>query len=372
MRKVFARSQGLQYRLVIILLLFLISGHEVHAAHFDYSSFLNADGTVKAPVVDMSWWNGAIPPGATVITCDTNCYPTYLKYIGAVHVVLTCDANSPAYFIGVLTVNDIVTYGTQQCCGGATGYSCTGLPAVITGSCNTSVLSSADVLKVGTPCVSTAVNSCGQTSSGIYICDAAGQVSCSAGTPSDLTCSPVNCSGYWSDVSNSCSKTCGTGTLQQTYTRTQNGSNGGDTSCPATGTTRSGSTSCNTQVCCVAKSGTACEASSATNGCGMTTTGPGTYSCDGTTCVPTPPAPAAPANSSCTHPPAPSISGPWRGSSIASPAYAYDPLGYQVFAQATSPYATNPAVDSHLTYYFEYSTDGVNWRSAGDWASQKK
>ena len=268
----------------------------------------------------------------TTTTCDGTeaggCFPNYYGVTGTFHLDLTCSVNSPAYYFAALFVNGVSTPTHEMCCRNGSSISCSTPPPAVSLVCDGSTLSATDQAKLYTPCPSTAANSCGQTIPGTYVCDAStGQLACLTSTPPEYLCPPLNCSGYWSDVSGSCSNTtCGSGTLQQTYTKTQNGSNGGDTSCPATGTTRSGNTLC---------------------------------------------------DAACTPPPAPTISGPYQnGPSIINPAYAYDPLGYQVFAQATSPYATNPAVDSHLTYYFEYghSTNGgqtITWDTGG-WASQKK
>ncbi len=98
--------------------------------------------------------------------------------------------------------------------------------------------------------------------------------------------------------------------------------------------------------------GTACTLTSLPNACGRTNTTSGTLDCN-YTCTGTPPAP--PSNAVCA-PSAPTISGlyqsgVYRGSSVP----AYDPLGYQIYANATSPAGYN------LTYYFEFSTDGINW-----------
>jgi len=71
------------------------------------------------------------------------------------------------------------------------------------------------------------------------------------GGGSDQYCTapiPVNCVGSWNDTS-TCSASCGGGVLEEVYTITTPASNGG-LSCPyASGETRWGGTSCNTQAC---------------------------------------------------------------------------------------------------------------------------
>jgi hypothetical protein len=70
----------------------------------------------------------------------------------------------------------------------------------------------------------------------------------------------VNCDGSWTETGDNCPATCGGGTCEatETYTRTANGANGGDTSCPADGATRpvAGSQETNNNACipdCVAE-----------------------------------------------------------------------------------------------------------------------
>ncbi len=100
--------------------------------------------------------------------------------------------------------------------------------------------------------------------------------------------------------------------------------------------------------------GTTCALTSLPNACGQTTTvnTAGSYDCNGT-CTGTPPAP--PSNAACA-PTAPTIQGLYQSGVYLGPsAPAYDPLGYQIYANATSPAGYD------LTYYFEFSTDGINW-----------
>ncbi len=240
-------------------------------------------------------------------------------------------------------------------------------------------------INFGTYCTST-TNACGATTYGTILCDG----SCSAtsanptgyGTTCSLTSLPNACGQTTTTTTGTigCDSISCTGTPPVTPPVTTPNNAIYNASCSVTNAcgTNSGTITC--AGTCSALTpyippnyGTACTITSPANGCGMTTTATGTYNCSGV-CAPTPPAPtpSAPLNTLCAPPPAPTISGPYQnGPSIINPAYAYDPLGYQVFAQATSPYATNPAVDSHLTYYFEYSTDGVSW-TRGDWAGQKR
>lgn len=103
-----------------------------------------------------------------------------------------------------------------------------------------------------------------------------------------------------------------------------------------------------------------------TNVCGMTNPGgAGTVSCDGTCSV------SAPADSACI-PTTPTLSALWQGSdstyvSSSPTAPAYDPSGYQLLAQASSPSGAN------LNYYFEWSPDETaqwsGWTGSGGWGS---
>jgi len=63
----------------------------------------------------------------------------------------------------------------------------------------------------------------------------------------------VNCAGSWTETSDNCPAPCGGGSCEatETYTRTANGDNGGDDSCPADGATRpvAGSQETNNNAC---------------------------------------------------------------------------------------------------------------------------
>ncbi len=168
-------------------------------------------------------------------------------------------------------------------------------------------------------------NACGQTTSGTYDCSGV----CNASPPPDLAGFNTECSGG----TNSCGD-----------------SNPGYFVCSGTG------------VACSASGppaqrsyyGATCTLTSAPNACGQTTTvsTAGSYDCN-YTCTGTPPAP--PSNAACA-PTTPTISGLYQsGVNLGPSAPAYDPSGYQIYANATSPAGYD------LTYYFEFSTDGINW-----------
>ncbi len=252
-------------------------------------------------------WIGGLPAGH--VFGDILPAPTQTQS------VICCAPNSGT-FCSVSNACGQANYGITQCDGSCSAFT---LP---------------NPYGYGTSCTSSP-NICGQANTGIIDCGG----TCTATVPA----LPSNYGNLCTSATNAC------------------GNNVGTVSCDGT---------CSATAPFVPSNyNTPCTLTSAANGCGMTNTATGTYNCSGVCGVA---APATPANSLCTPPPAPTISGPYQnGPSLINPAYAYDPLGYQVFAQATSPYATNPAVDSHLTYYFEYSTDGVNW-TRGEWASRVK
>ncbi len=220
-------------------------------------------------------------------------------------------------------------------------------------------------LSVGTSC-SKSANSCGVAG---YATSDWGTVQC------DGSCSVSGVSAelpYWNNsytVFNSC---------DDSITRYTDCSGGGDYTPPAEragfNTECSGGTnSCGdsnpgyfvcsgTGVACSASGppaqrsyyGATCTLTSATNACGQTTTvsTAGSYDCN-YTCTGTPPAP--PSNAACA-PTTPTISGLYQsGVNLGPSAPAYDPSGYQIYANATSPAGYD------LTYYFEFSTDGINW-----------
>ena len=112
---------------------------------------------------------------------------------------------------------------------------------------------------------------------------------------------------------------------------------------------------------CDTSQGSACT--SPANSCGKTQSD-GTIQCDGS-CSST-----APAETTCP-PMTPIISALWQGSSYLGPSgLAYASNGYQVLAQATSPYGSN------LNYYFEWQAPGdtaaaqwSGWTGSGGWGS---
>ncbi len=219
-------------------------------------------------------------------------------------------------------------------------------------------------------CSSTATNSCGDPNYGYTNCDG----SCSATTaPAERF--------YWNNVCTSYSNVCG-----QTTSGTTDCSGVCSATTPATPTGYGDSCSSNTNSCggvnygslacsgtgvaCSVSStapanpsyyGTSCTLTSAQNICGKTTTAIGTYDCNNI-CVGT--TPAAPSNTTCV-PSAPTISGLYNknGVYLGASVPAYDSLGYQIYANATSLIP-----GAKLTYYFEFSIDGINW-SGGQWAT---
>src|SRR3989344_3935663 len=108
--------------------------------------------------------------------------------------------------------------------------------------------------------------------------------------------------------------------------------------------------------------GTACT--SPANACGVTTTG--TIQCNGACSATTAPANPSYYGQSCTLTSAPGRykAGAYRGPTVPS----FDPAGYQLYAQSVSP------ANFNLTYYFEWSKDGVNWTGdplppVGSWST---
>jgi len=163
-------------------------------------------------------------------------------------------------------------------------------------------------------------NACGVTTTGTYNCSAV----CSATTPAN----PAGYGTACTSPANACGVTT-TGTIQ---------CNG---ACSAT-----------TAPANPSYYGQSCTLTSAPNACGQTTTGSGLTDCNGV-CTGTTPAP--PSNATCT-PSTPTVSGLYKAGAYRGPAVpSFDPTGYQLYAQSVSP------ANFNLTYYFEFSKDGVNW-----------
>ena len=175
------------------------------------------------------------------------------------------------------------------------------------------------------PVACTVENACGQTNTGTVACD---YYSCSA-TPPPVTTptgetylascnSPTNACGDYTSGNIQCDGTCSAIT-------------------PFT------------------IAGTSCPLTSNPNACGQTTTSTdaGTYSCSNT-CDGTPPPP--PPHTNCPPPTTPTISGLYQGGLYRGPTVlGNNPTGYQLYAVSVSP------ANFTLTYYFEWSKDGVNW-----------
>lgn len=290
-------------------------------------------------------------PQIPTVTCSTYCYPYYYNHIGLIRLKLICDAQSPPIYTAQLLMNGVPTPIHTKVCPTA----CTSYPnacgATATGMTDSngicSVTPPALPVGLGTTCTSRA-NSCGDVGYDV------GYIQCNG----LCSAAPVAERSYYRALCTSAPNSCG---------RTNMGTYNCDHVCSAT-----------TPVV-PSNYGTACTLPSArtftslANSCRQrvtVTVTEGTYNCSGV-CSGTPP--PAPSDATCT-PKAPVIDGLFDkngvnlGNSTSARTAAYDPLGYQIYAHASTPDS------SQLTYYFEWSTDGVNWTGdpglpAGGWAT---
>lgn len=229
----------------------------------------------------------------------------------------------------------------------------------------------ADIPNLGQSCN---FNSCG-TPGGVIVPSADGRSGvCSGGTPANpsylnQSCSsPSNSCGDTYNGTFNCSYVCsagysppperaGYGSACSTAPNSCGDRNYGYIQCD-------GSCSVSTAPAERSNYNATCTLTSAPNACGKTATANGTLDCNGV-CTGTTPAP--PSNATCA-PGAPTVSGLYNNTGyLGSSVPAYDSSGYQLYAQGVSPAGFN------LTYYFEWSKDGVNWTGdpglpAGSWA----
>ncbi|MDA3855164.1 MAG: thrombospondin type-1 domain-containing protein [Candidatus Woesearchaeota archaeon] len=167
-----------------------------------------------------------------------------------------CSDDDHYYCSGLNRYEEINLCGSGACDGGTNYFVETCVtPTTILGSWNSCIdwdTKARTNIEFSATC---SASGCGQTSSNV-----AETQDCNSGNYcSGGSCLPiVNCVGSWSDTS-TCSVSCGGGVKEQVYSITTPASLGGS-SCPyVDGATRLGTTSCNTQSCCVSHDYRACS-----------------------------------------------------------------------------------------------------------------